>query len=155
MGRKKNSDGGTSMYDDIDLNQVRILAQKGWIDMEMAEFFGLGISTWHKWKRDYPEFADSLKEWKDTANEVVERALFQRAIGSSHPDVSVTNFQGTVTITDITRHYPPDTKACNIWLKNRAPERWIDQRHQEINLTGSVATLLQEIDGKGRGLPED
>jgi hypothetical protein len=26
-----------------------------------------------------------------------------------------------------TRHYPPDTRACLVWLRNRRPQNWRDK----------------------------
>jgi hypothetical protein len=62
--------------------------------------FGIDESTLTKWKQKKPEFSDTIKEWKKDADE--------RATGYSHPDTHISNYQGTVTQTEITKTYPPD-----------------------------------------------
>ncbi len=71
---------------------------------------------------------------KEAPDNRVERSLYNRAVGYSHPDVHVSNFQGQVTLTPITKHYPPDVAAAFIWLKNRRPDLWRDR--QEVAHTG-------------------
>jgi hypothetical protein len=39
-----------------------------------------------------------------------------------------------------TEHYPPDTTAASLWLRNRQPSKWRDR--QEVNHT---ATLEQRL----------
>lgn len=42
----------------------------------------------------------------------------------------------TITLTELTKHYPPDTVAAFIWLKNRQPKLWKDkiELKEDINL---------------------
>jgi hypothetical protein len=75
--------------------------------------------TIRNWKKRL-EFITALKKGKVDADARVAEALYHRALGYSHPDVHISNYQGDITITDITKHYPPDTAAAFIWLKNRA-----------------------------------
>lgn len=53
-------------------------------------------------------------------------ALFQRAVGYSHPAVKFffDKDAGRVVSQKYTEHYPPDTGACVMWLKNRQPKHW-------------------------------
>jgi hypothetical protein len=69
--------GRPSKFDGIDLKQVKALANKGWIDAEMAEFFKVDVSTWNRWKDAHPEFQESLKDWKSEADSKVERSLYR------------------------------------------------------------------------------
>lgn len=64
------------------------------------------------------------------------RACTSAPFGYSHPDVHISNFQGMITVTDIVKHYPPDTGAAFIWLKNRQPHKWKDKVEvkEDINL---------------------
>src|SRR5690606_12689348 len=84
----------------------------------------------------HPEFLESLTRGKAQADARVAEALFHRAIGYSHPDVHVSNFQGQVTLTPLTKHYPPDTTAAIFWLKNRSRENWRDK--QDVEHSGEV-----------------
>ncbi len=54
-------------------------------------------------------------------------------MGYSHPAVHVSNYQGDITLTPITKHYPPDTVAAIFWLKNRQPAKWRDTKHLDVH----------------------
>jgi hypothetical protein len=107
--------------------QAEKLCLLGATDDDLAAFFEVGQRTIRRWKTAHPEFMAALKVGKDQADDRVVRSLFQRAMGYSHPDVHVSNFKGDVTVTPITKHYPPDTTACIFWLKNRQPAAWRDR----------------------------
>lgn len=90
------------------------------IDTQIADVLGITEQTFTNWKRKHPSLFASIKRGKEQADAEVAKALFHRACGYSHPDVHISNYQGEITITEITKHYPPDTAAAFIWLKNRA-----------------------------------
>lgn len=122
--------------------QVRFLAARGATDVELAAFFEVSVPTLDTWKKVHPEFLGSLKEGKAEADSAVQRGLFERATGYSHPDAHVSNFQGQVTVTPLTKHYPPDTTAAIFWLKNRRPEEWRDKIDVNANHTGEIRIIV-------------
>lgn len=96
-------------------------------DVQIADYFGVSESTLNLWKLAHKEFSESIKDGKIKADAEVAESLHARAVGYSHPDVHISNYQGEITITDITKHYPPDTAAAFIWLKNR--QGWTDKKN--------------------------
>lgn len=104
--------------------QATKLCKLGATEKEIAHFFG--VATISNWKTAHPEFNEALKEGKEYADANVAESLYQRAIGYSHPDVHITSHKGHITITEIVKHYPPDTVACIYWLKNRRRDLWRD-----------------------------
>jgi hypothetical protein len=106
------------------LQQVRKLCLLGLTDEEIAAVWGVGIRTFHDWKHSQPGFAEALAMGKVVADAEVAHSLFQRAIGYTHPEVVITSYQGEITKTRVTRHYPPDTPAALRWLHNRQRSRW-------------------------------
>lgn len=122
------------------VEQAQRLAMLGLTDIEMAEFFGVAERTFHGWKRVHPDFLQSIKEGKVGADSKVADALYQRALGYSHPDVHISNYQGVITATPITKHYPPDPVSMIFWLKNRQPAKWRDKQEiqQDISITGQA-----------------
>lgn len=106
---------------------ARQLCERGATDFELSEYFDVAWSTLKLWKIKHPEFSAALKAGKEIADNLVERSLYQRAVGYSHPDVHISNYQGTVAQTPITKHYPPETVACIFWLKNRRSAEWRDR----------------------------
>lgn len=102
------------------------------MDKEIAELLGISVATLNNYKTKYPEFLESLKRGKEVADSKVVESLFHRAIGYSHPDIHISNYQGTITKTALIKHYPPDPTSMIFWLKNRMPEQFRDR--QEIAL---------------------
>lgn len=129
----KQGDGGgrPSKFGDLDYRQVERLAVKGWTDAEMCEFFGVDISTWTRWKQKDEKFRTVLKDWKAEADARVERSLYERACGYSHPEDKIFQYEGSVIVEPTVKHYPPDTTACIFWLKNRKREEWRDKVETE------------------------
>ena len=124
------------------LKQARFLAARGATDAELADFFEVSESTLNLWKLKHSDFSESIKDGKAIADCRVQDALFQRAVGYSHPDTHVSNHQGTVTLTPITKHYPPETTAAIFWLKNRRPAEWRDKIDLKADHTGEIRIVI-------------
>jgi len=124
------------------LKQARFLASRGATDAELADFFEVSESTLNLWKIKHRDFSESLKEGKSVADDKVQNALFQRAIGYSHPDTHVSNHQGTVTLTPIVKHLPPETTAAIFWLKNRRPAEWREKVDVNANQSGEIRIVI-------------
>jgi DNA-binding XRE family transcriptional regulator len=134
--------GRPSKFTPAMLKQARFLAEKGCTDVEMAGFFEVSEKTLNTWKKEYPDFLESLKAGKAIADDKVQNALFQRAIGFSYPDTHVSNHQGTVTLTPIVKHLPPETTAAIFWLKNRRPAEWRDKVDVNANHVGDFHVVI-------------
>lgn len=113
------------------IEQAKKLCAIGATDMEIADFFGVSLSTLFAWRAENREFLDAIKTAKDVADNRVERRLYERATGYSHPEVDIRVIDGKIVQTEIRKHYPPDTAAAFIWLKNRQPGRWRDKTSVE------------------------
>lgn len=133
------------------VEQATKLAQLGATDREVADFFGVEERTLNRWKHDHPEFCQSLKVGKESADQRVEQSLYRRALGYSHDAVKIAvNAQGEVTSVPFVEHYPPDTTAAIFWLKNRRPEEWRDVKAQEVSGPNGGAVPLTVISGVPR-----
>jgi hypothetical protein len=116
------------------VDQVRKLCLLGATDAELADFFGVALSTLNNWKRSHPEFLDALKQGKIQADATVTERLYRRALGYSHKAVKILTVpRGANMGSDVVEHpyierYPPDTTACIFWLKNRRPKDWRDRQ---------------------------
>lgn len=139
--------GRPSKYKPEFAEQAKKLAVLGATDAQMADFFGVSISTFSLWKVEYSEFSESLKVAKEEADKRVEHSLYQRAMGYEHDEVDIRVVAGELKMTPIRKHYPPDTTACIFWLKNRKPKEWRDKvEHQHsggvsVSLSGTDADL--------------
>lgn len=132
--------GRPSKFDPVKCSQAEKLCKLGAKDKELADFFEVSEQTLNTWKKEYPDFLESLKKGKEIADSEVGERLFQRATGYSHPDVHISNYQGEITKTSITKHYAPDTTACIFWLKNRRPDLWRDRLEHTGRDGGPIET---------------
>lgn len=161
MTEKKNPDekkkrGRKSEYQKEYADQALKLCLLGAIDKELAEFFSVSVQTLNKWKKDYPEFLESLKKGKNIADANVAYRLYNRAIGYNCKATKSAATEGKITDSkEYIEHYPPDTTAAIFWLKNRQPEKWRDKKEVDanVNLGDELEGLSDEqlqaiIDGK-------
>jgi len=112
----------------------------GATDEKLATMFDVCVDTIAEWKRVHPEFQDALRRGKAIADAEVANSLFHRATGYTHPDVHVSNYQGEITLTPITKHYPPDPTSMIFWLKNRQRKDWRDKT--ETEQSGKVSAII-------------
>jgi Homeodomain-like domain len=114
---------------------AKAMARVGAIDEEIADELGINRETFHNWKKKYPELANAVKAAKEISNAAVEKALYQRANGYSHPAVKAfITRDGKIVEHKYIEHYPPDTTAALFWLKNRRPDRWRDVQRVDAAL---------------------
>lgn len=137
------SAGRPTCYREKYNKQAYRLCLLGATDDELAEFFEVDVSTINRWKIDHSGFYESLKKGKMSADSRVAERLYERAMGYSHPEIHVSNHQGEITQTELIKHYPPDTAAAFIWLKNRQPGKWRDKIEVGINVKLDRETLIQ------------
>ncbi len=153
-GKKKKSNAGRpTKFDEDMIRQAEILGIKGFTDEEIAKLFDVAVSTVNNWKIQFPQFMESLRKGKEIADSAVERSLFERACGYSHPDVHISSYEGDVTQTPIIKHYPPDTAACIIWLKNRQPGKWKDKQEVTHEVGDRLLEILTKVRTKRDTLP--
>jgi len=121
---------------------ARVAYRKGWTDREVAELFGTHFTTIRNWALACPEFARVRQEAKEVADERVERALYERAVGYEIDDERIfhTNEKGVVRVMT-KKHIPAEIAAQKYWLGNRQRDRWRDR--QEI--TGADGAPLVEV----------
>jgi len=135
--------GRPSSYRPEFARQTAKLCALGATDADLAEFFGVSEQTLNAWKQAHPEFLEALKAGKADIDAQVERRLFERAMGYSHPAVKILQHEGKPIVVDYVEHYAPDTTACIFWLKNRKPREWRDR--QEVGLKTKFGGDLAEI----------
>ena len=110
------------------IKQAQKLCYLGATDIQLADFFGVCKATINNWKKDYPEFLDSIKKAKIEADMKVAKSFYERATGYTHKD----------------RHYSPEPVAQIYWLNNRQSETWRDK--QEVDHSGNMTILMLKKD---------
>jgi transcriptional regulator with XRE-family HTH domain len=132
--------GRRSTYRPEFAEKARKLALLGLTDEQIAKHFSTSRSTISLWKTKHDDFREALSTAKEVADAEVVNALYQRACGYSHKAVKIFHHDGKVIKVEYVEHYPPDTAAAFIWLKNRQPHLWRDK----VDLTDSDATQPPE-----------
>lgn len=127
--------GRPTLYKPEYAEQAFRLCLLGLTDAELAHAFDIEESTLNLWKNAHPEFMESIINGKEKADAEVAEKLWHRALGYSHPEEKIFVDKGEVIRADTTKHYPPDTAAAFIWLKNRRGQQWRDK--QEIDVTSN------------------
>ena len=126
---KTRGKGRPTKFTDTTKNVALALAERGTIDSEIAKILNISESTFHLWKKEYPEFSDSLRKAKDCFDiEQVENSLLKRALGMVVKEVQEKEIEGRVTRTVIQKELPPDTTALALYLRNRMPEKWCREK---------------------------
>lgn len=147
--KAKGPGGRPTDYTPKHAEQARKLCQLGATDADLADFFGVAVSTVARWKVMNPEFSDALKLGKEQADERVVNSLYHRATGYSHPEVDIRVVDGQIVKTELIKHYPPDTTAAIFWLKNRRKDEWRDKQEvaHDIAEDSPMAALLKQVSG--------
>jgi hypothetical protein len=128
--------GRPSTYDpEYHPEKARKLALLMATDEEIADFFGIHRDTLYAWKAEKPEFSDAIARGGIQADAEVATKLKHRALGYSHEAVKIFMPAGATepVYAHYTEHYPPDTNAASLWLRNRQRGRWRDQQDHEHN----------------------
>ena len=124
--------GRKSLFREEYILIAKAAARFGAIEEEIADELNIGITTLERWKEKYPEFRGDLNVGKQAADDRVERSLYQRANGYSHPAVKIFMTRDGKTVEhQYIEYYPPDPTSMIWWLKNRRPDRWRDVQNIE------------------------
>lgn len=126
-GKLKPLPGRPTKYDPLYAERVFKLCLLGATEQEIAEVFGTTRQTIDAWKKAHPAFLDAITRGKIDADAEVARSLYHRALGYSHPAVRILQYDGVPIEVPYTEHYPPDTNAAGLWLRNRQPAKWRDK----------------------------
>lgn len=150
---EKKKRGRKSLYQEEYANQALKLCLLGATDKELAEFFSVSEQTLNKWKKDFPEFLESLKKGKSIADANVASKLYNRAIGYDYEEKHYETKQPKKDVPPelieakrIKKHVPADTTAAIFWLKNRQPEKWRDRKEVDanVNLSDELESMTDE-----------
>lgn len=123
---------------------ARMHAATGKTDEGIAHELGVSITTLRNWRESHPELHIAIQggrdHWSTTA---VEDSLIKRALGYEYKEVAVQKVKGKPVCTTVTkRHMPPDSRAAQFVLTNRAPERW--RQRQEVEHKGEVSLTVPD-----------
>jgi hypothetical protein len=152
----KNVGGRPTKYQAVYAHQAHRHCLLGATDAELAILFDVDVVTLQRWKLAHPEFKRMVIRGKAEADSHVAEALYHRAMGYSHDAVKIfmpPDAEQPVYAPYV-QHYPPDTPAASLWLRNRQPAKWRDK--VEVEHGGNVELIHAWVVGARRleGEPE-
>lgn len=114
------------------LAEVEIWLRDGLTEKQVCKNLGISVETLNQYKRRYPELVEAISRGKEILIRELENALVKRALGYEYDEVKtyIKADDGKETrYTEKTRkHLPPDVGALAILLKNKAPDRYTNDR---------------------------
>lgn len=139
-------------YDAAYADVARAMTRQGATTCELADHFGVSISSVHVWAAVHPEFCAALRIGRSECDDRVEKMLYERAVGYTFDSEKIFcdsikhengSFSKEITRVPCREHVPPDVGAIRLWLKNRRPEDWHDNR--VIEFGGAVRVTAASI----------
>lgn len=136
---------------------VECWARDGLTDEQISNNLGISTTTFYEYKKNYPEFSESLKRGKEIVDYEVENALLKRALGyefeektyKTRWDENQGRFREVLT-KKVRKEVVPDTTAQIYWLNNRKPKQWRNKRNEEegnnenLNKVEQLLTKIKE-----------
>ena len=138
------SGGRPSKKGDIDIDKVVKLCLVGCTNKQIAISLGICQKTLYNYMKEDKEFLHTIKENKELADSLIEKSLWERGRGYSHPEEKVFCNNGEIITHETVRHYPPDTAAAFIWLKNRRSQEWRDKKEVDVKGQLDLKSLLSD-----------
>jgi hypothetical protein len=142
---------------------ARALCLAGHTDEECFKYLQISKQTYYNWQKAHPEFREAVLKGKAPVDDDVESALLKRALGyqdESTEIIGTDDGDGGIKakrVRKTRRLVPPDTVACIFWLKNRRPEKWLDEQH--FKHSGDITIEVKDPEGWEEGdfepRPED
>jgi len=135
------------------------MAERGATNAELADRFGVSRRTVNTWTQQHTEFAEALRLGKEPADDRVERALFERAVGYEVEEEKVGFYEGRPVVATISKHIPADTNAARLWLTNRRREEWGNRMSVEVEDADAIANAIaagnRRVEQAQAGEPEN
>lgn len=129
------------------LLEISAWCRDGLTDKEIAEKLDISQDSFYKYKKDFSEFSDTLKETKEIADIRVENSLNKNANGYDYEEQTVVMKKEVIykdgkrvkeitypEVITLTKHKEAETKAQQFWLQNRKPEKWRNQSQVELKV---------------------
>ncbi|MEG3146487.1 hypothetical protein U1839_17680 [Sphingomonas sp. RT2P30] len=126
---------------------ARRLCRNGATDIEVADILGISVRTFYRWCLLHDDFSAAVRVGTDAADDRVERALYQRAVGYDYvAEKIVTPKGGGPVVMFHTVHVPADVRAALHWFAIRRPKPWARLPEQpEIDIAKIVAERRQQV----------
>ena len=143
------------------LLRVQGWARDGLTDKDIAKNMHIGLTTFKEWKNKFDEIKEALRIGKDSADRIVENALYKSATGytvtvkepakvrhieyDSETGKKVREVEKWIQ-TEKEVHVPAQVTAQIFWLKNRKPDQWREKNDMTLTPSNGVLESLIELE---------
>jgi hypothetical protein len=142
---KKRAGRPSKKTDEI-IEKLLELAKKGRTVEQMAEILDIHSTTIFNWMNEDKQLFWSFNEYRQFADEQVEKALYEKATGFKRKvEKPLLTKTGSLVIAEINEQFPPDTEAAKFWLKNRQAQKWKDKTEVEA-MVGTININIEKED---------
>lgn len=149
--KKPTKKGRPSVFNvERDPPLVRKMLGLGKTMAEVSAALQVSRSTLDEWSNKHPEISDAISQGRADADDRVERALFDRAVGYEHPETKLLVTSGghgvgsSVERHEVTVAVAPDPTCIKFWLTNRRRHLWSDKQKLEHSGTLTLEQMLTE-----------
>ena len=131
------------------LSDIKKYARCGVTEGQLAEYYGVGKTSWAKYKKEYPEFAETLSEAKREFKTDLCNKSYEVAMGYEYEEtttVTIKDTDGKVTGTKTTvhkRHAKADAGMLQFLLINRFSDEFA-RDPQMVELRKKALELAEE-----------
>ena len=125
-------------------------ARDGLNDVEIANNLGISKDTYYTYQKKYPDFLDAIRAGKKPVDIIAVNSLYKLVQGYSYKEITTETKKtkdGTtlpIVIKTVTKHIPPNERACEFWLTNRDRENWKHMNHTDLTSKGEALLTLEE-----------
>lgn len=110
-------------------------------EKQIAQYLGVGYSSWCDYKNKYSELSDSIKKGRETLVYELKSTLIRKAKGFQYSEKKIIKERGEVVREEeYIRSSLPDVAALNLLLKNYDKDNWsndpqiLELRKKELEL---------------------
>lgn len=109
------------------LAEIEEMVSKGYRETAIARHFGVGPTSFNKYKNKYPELRMAIHRGRSKVEQLVIAALLERALGGYKEETKMTPKGLEVN----KKYYPPDVNAIRMILRNFKTENWVEMSDEE------------------------
>ncbi|HSI19162.1 MAG TPA: hypothetical protein VK980_15420 [Sphingomonas sp.] len=113
--------GRPTSYTPDHARQAKLICELGATEEQLAAIFAVHHDTVRRWRLRYPDFAESLRAGRESADLRAELNLYRNAIGYDYTETRVFLRRDRAVPVEVTRHKHAQTGAALQWLRLRDP----------------------------------
>jgi hypothetical protein len=147
-GRKENAE-----YRPEFAERAKLLCAKGATKLDLADYFGVPLSTITEWRAFQEEFDIACKVDRDVLMARVEESLVESAIGGTRMTEDFRVVRGELVKVRYRKHTPGNIDAQKFLLTNRKPNEW--STHPEPKPTENPLARLYDAICGTKLMPND